>query len=66
MQTVFRCERCGSGFSAKDAAAVENCPQCLGRDRVEAPLTFRLFERTASQLLREPESPSLRGRFGRS
>jgi hypothetical protein len=40
---MFSCERCGSSYSAAHAAAMENCPRCKVRDRVAAPLTFRLF-----------------------
>jgi hypothetical protein len=39
---MFRCERCGSGFSPA-RVRTENCPRCLGRDGVESPLTFRLL-----------------------
>jgi len=41
---VFRCERCGSAYNSMHAARTENCPRCLARDRVEAPLTFKIFK----------------------
>jgi hypothetical protein len=46
---MFRCERCGSSFSATRAARTEHCPRCLGRDGVESPLGFSMFERSALQ-----------------
>jgi len=46
---MFRCERCGSSFSATRAARTEHCPRCLGRDGVESPLSFSMFERSALQ-----------------
>lgn len=41
---MFRCERCGSRYSASHAAAIENCPRCLIRERVSTPLVFKAFE----------------------
>jgi DNA-directed RNA polymerase subunit RPC12/RpoP len=41
---MFRCERCGSRYSAMHAAAMENCPRCMIRDRTAAPLTFKAFQ----------------------
>jgi hypothetical protein len=40
---MFTCERCGSRYSEMHAAALENCPRCQIRDRVSAPLTFKMF-----------------------
>lgn len=40
---MFTCERCGSRYSEMHATALENCPRCQIRDRVSAPLTFKLF-----------------------
>jgi DNA-directed RNA polymerase subunit RPC12/RpoP len=40
---MFKCERCGSRYSAMHAAAMENCPRCMIRDRTSAPLTFKAF-----------------------
>lgn len=41
---MFKCDRCGSGYSAMHAAAIENCPRCMMRDRTASPLTFKAFE----------------------
>jgi hypothetical protein len=41
---MFRCERCGSRYSALHAAAMENCPRCMVRDRTASPLTFKAFQ----------------------
>jgi hypothetical protein len=40
---MFMCERCGSSYSAHHIG-VENCPRCQLRDRVQAPLTFKMFK----------------------
>jgi hypothetical protein len=39
---MFTCRRCGSGYSASHIG-VENCPRCLLRDRVQVPLSFKIF-----------------------
>ena len=44
---MFHCERCKSSFNPSAAAAALNCPRCKGRDGVEVPLHFRLFEAAA-------------------
>ena len=41
---MFRCERCGSSYSAMHAVAIENCPRCLARDQVSSQLAFKPFE----------------------
>ncbi len=41
---MFRCERCGSAYNPMHAARTENCPRCLARDQVRAPLTFKIFK----------------------
>jgi hypothetical protein len=41
---MFNCERCGSSYSGKRGIGLENCPRCQLRDKVAAPLKFRLFE----------------------
>jgi DNA-directed RNA polymerase subunit RPC12/RpoP len=41
---MFRCERCGSRYSAMHAAAMENCPRCMVRDRTASRLTFKAFQ----------------------
>lgn len=40
---MFRCERCGSSYSALHAVALQNCPRCQIRDKVASPLTFKVF-----------------------
>lgn len=45
---MFRCERCGSSYNPLHAAVTENCPRCLIRDRVNSPLTFKMFRLPAS------------------
>lgn len=61
---MFKCERCGSGYSANHIG-VENCPRCMLLDRVQAPLTFKMFkirdeERTAPPIEMEPGRPEQR------
>jgi phage FluMu protein Com len=40
---MFRCEKCGSSYSAMHAVAIENCPRCQMRDQVTSPLVFKPF-----------------------
>ena len=47
---MFQCERCGSSYSARHVVALENCPRCLMRERVEAPLAFKAFDLPGRQL----------------
>jgi late competence protein required for DNA uptake (superfamily II DNA/RNA helicase) len=42
---MFQCERCGSSYSATHIG-VEHCPRCLLRDRVQAPLAFKVFRQS--------------------
>jgi hypothetical protein len=42
---MFSCSRCGSKYSAAYAAAIEDCPRCMARDKISSPLTFSLFQR---------------------
>ena len=51
---MFTCERCSSRYSEMHAITLENCPRCQIRDRVSAPLTFKLF-----RLAPEAERPEL-------
>lgn len=39
---MFRCDNCGSGYSAQAASSWTSCPRCLARDKVQVPLTFEL------------------------
>lgn len=53
---MFICERCGSRYSAMHAAAMENCPRCMIRDRTAAPLAFKAFRLPPSAEARQAES----------
>ncbi|HET6571436.1 MAG TPA: DNA-formamidopyrimidine glycosylase family protein [Solirubrobacterales bacterium] len=46
---MFKCERCGTGYSPMHAAGIDNCPRCMVRDRTAAPLTFKAFELPGSR-----------------
>lgn len=39
---MFRCDNCGSGYSAQAASSWATCPRCLAKDKVQVPLTFEL------------------------
>lgn len=39
---MFRCDNCGSGYSAQAAASWTSCPRCLAKEKVQVPLTFEL------------------------
>jgi DNA-directed RNA polymerase subunit RPC12/RpoP len=39
---MFRCENCGSGYSAQAASSWTSCPRCLAKEKVQVPLTFEL------------------------
>ena len=41
---MFRCETCGSSYSAMHAVAIENCPRCQMRDQIISPLVFKPFD----------------------
>lgn len=55
---MFRCERCGSSYSAMHAVALENCPRCQIRERTASPLTFKPFQfpDTGQSKQRSPEA----------
>jgi DNA-directed RNA polymerase subunit RPC12/RpoP len=53
---MFICERCGSRYSAMHAAAMENCPRCMIRDRTAAPLAFKAFRLPPSIEAKRAES----------
>ena len=53
---MFICQRCGSRYSAMHAAAMENCPRCMVRERTAAPLTFKAFRLPPSMEARHAES----------
>jgi hypothetical protein len=39
---MFRCDNCGSGYSAQAAGSWTCCPRCMAKERVQVPLTFEL------------------------
>lgn len=39
---MFRCDNCGSGYSAQAASSWTSCPRCLAREKLQVPLTFEL------------------------
>jgi hypothetical protein len=46
---MFRCDKCGSGYSMKTAASWQSCPRCLAKDRINVPLSFELGWRGGEQ-----------------
>jgi predicted nucleic acid-binding Zn-ribbon protein len=59
---MFRCERCGSRYSAMHAVAIENCPRCQIRDHVSAPLTFKAFQLPTGPEINQPSAVSAAAR----
>lgn len=39
---MFRCDNCGSSYSAQAASSWTACPRCLAKEKVQVPLTFEL------------------------
>jgi hypothetical protein len=39
---MFRCDKCGSGYSAQAASSWTSCPRCLAKEKIQVPLTFEL------------------------
>jgi hypothetical protein len=39
---MFRCDNCGSGYSAQAASSWTSCPRCLAREKIQVPLAFEL------------------------
>jgi hypothetical protein len=39
---MFRCENCGSGYSAQAASSWTACPRCLAKEKIQVPLSFEL------------------------
>jgi hypothetical protein len=46
---MFRCDKCGSGYSAQAASSWSSCPRCLARDKISVPLTFERGWRSAGE-----------------
>lgn len=51
---MFRCDRCGSGYSTRAASSWRACPRCLAREKISVPLTLELGWQRAA----ESEAPS--------
>lgn len=48
---MFRCDNCGSGYSAQAASSWTSCPRCLAKERIQVPLAFELgWQRQRSQV----------------
>jgi hypothetical protein len=39
---MFRCDNCGSGYSAQAASSWTSCPRCLAKEKIKVTLTFEL------------------------
>lgn len=39
---MFRCDNCGSGYSAQAASSWMSCPRCLAKEKIQVPLAFEL------------------------
>ena len=52
---MLRCERCGSSYSARHTVATNECPRCLAKDRVSAPLSVKAFSRIQAPLGTRPD-----------
>jgi hypothetical protein len=46
---MFRCDNCGSGYSAQAASSWDSCPRCLAKERINVPLSFELGWRAEGQ-----------------
>jgi DNA-directed RNA polymerase subunit RPC12/RpoP len=58
---MFRCDNCGSGYSAQAASSWTSCPRCLAKEKVQVPLTFELGwqrQRTEMQSTADPVKAS--------
>ena len=55
---MFRCDNCGSGYSAQAVGSWTCCPRCMAKDRVQVPLTFELgWRRQAEKEAPVPPAP---------
>ena len=58
---MFRCDNCGSGYSAQAASSWTSCPRCLAKDKIQVPLIFELGwqrQRTEAQPSAQTTQPS--------
>jgi hypothetical protein len=54
---MFRCDNCGSGYSAQAASSWTSCPRCLAKERLQVPLTFELgWQRQGAKAQAQPEA----------
>lgn len=60
---MFRCDNCGSGYSAQAASSWTSCPRCLAREKIQVPLTFELGWQRQDRRAQAPSNP---GRSERS
>jgi hypothetical protein len=59
---MFRCDNCGSGYSAQAASSWTSCPRCLAKEKIQVPLIFELgWKRPSAE-----SSPVLRPESGGS
>jgi predicted nucleic acid-binding Zn-ribbon protein len=54
---MVHCERCGSRFHSARALIIENCPRCLLRDDVMAPLVVESVEEGRVEMKSPPPGP---------
>lgn len=59
---MFRCDNCGSGYSAQAASSWTSCPRCLAKDKVQVPLTFELgWQRKREEAIDRRLAPQAEG-----
>jgi DNA-directed RNA polymerase subunit RPC12/RpoP len=58
---MFRCENCGSGYSAQAASSWTACPRCLAKEKVQFPLTFELGWKRPGREVVDRLAPQARG-----
>lgn len=61
---MFRCEQCGSRYSARHAIGLENCPRCRIRG-TSSPLSFKAFQLPAEQASTLDAAPPVDPQRGR-
>lgn len=59
---MFRCDNCGSGYSAQAASSWTSCPRCLAKDKVQVPLSFELgWQRQRAEVKQPAEDLEVAG-----
>jgi len=56
---MFRCDNCGSGYSAQAASSWESCPRCLAKEKINFPLSFEFGWRPADRV--SPDAAVVKG-----